>query len=226
MIWPIQEGTNLTQKEVTTLEEVRFSFDNLHRNNVQSLFGSQSCILNNSHVLTISCHSLVRSFDASCWPTTCGGKKVKWPSIFKLTQQHINNWEARKLLFQCTVFLAINVPPPRYGRIYSIFSDDKKFNVIIGNFLGCSCVYFATMLVGFWGGYGVYVQCKHVYHFLNMITLNCCNPTLRQVWGWDSHSQKWELGVLWDSRNFRAQLQGSKHLALRFFSYFWKVLEV
>jgi len=35
------------------------------------------------------------------------------------------------------------------------------------------------------------------------------------VWGWDSHSQKWELGVLRDSRNFRARLQSSKHLALR-----------
>jgi len=40
----------------------------------------------------------------------------------------------------------------------------------------------------------------------------CRNPTLRQVWGWDSHSQKWELGVLRDSCNFRAQLQRSKHL--------------
>jgi hypothetical protein len=34
---------------------------------------------------------------------------------------------------------------------------------------------------------------------------SCRNPTLRQVWGWDSHSRKWELGVLQDSRNFRAQ---------------------
>ncbi len=34
----------------------------------------------------------------------------------------------------------------------------------------------------------------------------CRNPTLKQVGGWDSHSQKWELGALRDSRNFRAQL--------------------
>jgi hypothetical protein len=34
----------------------------------------------------------------------------------------------------------------------------------------------------------------------------CCNPTLKQVWRWDSHSQKWELGVLRDSRNFRTRL--------------------
>ncbi len=29
------------------------------------------------------------------------------------------------------------------------------------------------------------------------------------------HSQSWELGVLWDSRMFRARQQGPKHLALR-----------
>jgi hypothetical protein len=27
IVWPIQEGINLTQKEVTTIEEVGFSFD-------------------------------------------------------------------------------------------------------------------------------------------------------------------------------------------------------
>jgi hypothetical protein len=37
--WPILVGTNLTQKEVTALKEVGFSFDRLCRNNVQSLFG-------------------------------------------------------------------------------------------------------------------------------------------------------------------------------------------
>jgi hypothetical protein len=37
----------------------------------------------------MSCHSLVRPFDASCWSTTCGGKKVKQPFIFKITQQQL-----------------------------------------------------------------------------------------------------------------------------------------
>jgi hypothetical protein len=49
---------------------------------------------------------------------------------------------------------------------------------------------------------------------------------LRQVWGWDSHSQKWELGVLWDSHNFRSRWQRSKHLVLRCSLYCWKDLEV
>jgi hypothetical protein len=51
---------------------------------------------------------------------------------------------------------------------------------------------------------------------------NCRNPTLRQVWGWNSHSQKWELGVLRDSWKFRAWFQGSTHLALKCSLYRWK----
>jgi hypothetical protein len=53
----------------------------------------------------------------------------------------------------------------------------------------------------------------------------CCNPTLKQVWGWNSHSQKWELGVLRDSWKLRAWLQGSKHLALRRSLYCWIFFE-
>ncbi len=48
---------------------------------------------------------------------------------------------------------------------------------------------------------------------------------MRQVWGWNSHSQKWELGVLWDSRKLKAWLQGSKHFALKCFLYLGKVLK-
>ncbi len=39
----------------------------------------------------------------------------------------------------------------------------------IGNFPKCSCVYFVAMLASSLGGCGVYVQCKHVYHILQMI---------------------------------------------------------
>jgi len=38
-----------------------------------------------------------------------------------------------------------------------------------------------------------------LWNVLNNL-IRCCNPTLRQVWGWNSHSQKWELGVLQDSK--------------------------
>jgi hypothetical protein len=81
----------------------------------------------------MSCHNLVNPFNASCGPIIHGGKKVKWPSIFKLTQQHTNNWEASIILLQCTIFLVVDVPPPRYGQIYNNLFDDKQYDVIIGN---------------------------------------------------------------------------------------------
>jgi hypothetical protein len=56
IVWPIQEGIDLTQKEVTTLEEVGFFLD---RNHVQSLFGSQSSNSSISHVLVMSAHNIV-----------------------------------------------------------------------------------------------------------------------------------------------------------------------
>jgi len=45
------------------------------------------------------------------------------------------------------------------------------------------------------------------------------------MWGWNSHSQKWELGVLWDSQKFRARFQGSKHFTSGCSLYQWKGLE-
>ncbi len=51
-----------------------FSFD---CNRVHSLFGSQLSSSKISHVLAMSAHSIVWPTDASCWPTICGGKKVR-----------------------------------------------------------------------------------------------------------------------------------------------------
>ncbi len=87
-IWLIQEGTNLIQKKVITLEEVGFSFDH---NCVQSLFGSQLSSPSSSHVVCMSAHNIVRSANVPCRPTIHGGKKVRWPSVFKITQHHIDN---------------------------------------------------------------------------------------------------------------------------------------
>jgi hypothetical protein len=56
IVWPIQEGSDLIQKEVTTLKEVGFSFDH---NPVQSLFGSQLCSSSILHVLAMNVHNIV-----------------------------------------------------------------------------------------------------------------------------------------------------------------------
>ncbi len=149
----------------------------------------------------VSCFSLVRLSDASCWPITCGGKKVRGLSILKLTQQYTNNWEANILLFKCIIFLIVDVPLPGYGRIYSILSDDKRYNVTIRNFLWCSCVYFVAMLA--LGGLGTYMQCKHVYHILQLIMFCGLKEDFIHycMWSWDEvqcllqHSKA--LGLLW-----------------------------
>jgi hypothetical protein len=58
------------------------------------------------------------------------------------------------------------------------------------------------------------------------VVTSCRNPTLRRVWGWNSHSQNGDLGVLRDSQNFRVQLQGSEHLALGRSLYLGKTVEM
>jgi hypothetical protein len=57
-------------------------------------------------------------------------------------------------------------------------------------------------------------------------TRNVSQPHFGKVWGWHSHSWNGDLRVLWDSQNFRARLQGSKHLALRCFLYHLKAIKV
>jgi hypothetical protein len=54
---------------------------------------------------------------------------------------------------------------------------------------------------------------------------NCRNPTLAKCGGEAQHFQSWGLGVLWDSRMFRARQKGPKHLALRCSWCLWKGLE-
>jgi hypothetical protein len=55
--------------------------------------------------------------------------------------------------------------------------------------------------------------------------VNCRNPTLGEVGGWNSPSQSWGFGVLRDSRIFSVRQQGPKHVALRCSWCHWKVLK-
>jgi hypothetical protein len=49
---------------------------------------------------------------------------------------------------------------------------------------------------------------------LTICLVECRNPTLAKCGGEAQHFQSWELGVLRDSRMFRVQQKGPKHLAL------------
>ncbi len=56
--------------------------------------------------------------------------------------------------------------------------------------------------------------------------MKCHNPTFGRMWGWHSHSWNGDLGVHWDSQNFRVGLRGSKHLTLGCSLYHWKTMKV
>ncbi len=108
-------------------------------------------------MLGVRCHSFVRPFDASCRPTIHGDKKVRRPFVFKITQQHMNNWEISRLFLQCIVFPTVDVLPHGHARIYNILFDDNQYDVTINNFPGRSCVYFVKMLASALGAHGAYV---------------------------------------------------------------------
>jgi len=84
------------------------------------------------------------------------------------THQQLRGWH---FTFPMHYFFTLGVLPFGYGQIYNILSDNKQYDVTIGNFLGCSCVYFVAMSVASLGGHEAYVQCKHMYHILQTIFL-------------------------------------------------------
>jgi hypothetical protein len=61
--------------------------------------------------------------------------------------------------------------------------------------------------------------------FLFLVVMDCRNPTLAKCGGEAQHLEKLGVGVLRDSRMFRAQQQGAKHVALGCSWCHWKDLE-
>jgi len=121
-----------------------------------------------------------------------------------------------------------------------LFTHEIEISWIWNHFYYIKLIFFPTQN-NCWHNFFNDLKFEHVLSYLNLHQMlsnllwvltyfikkvTCRNPTLRQMWGWDSHSQKWELGVLRDSCNFRAQLQRSKHLALKCSLNRWKGLEV
>jgi hypothetical protein len=107
-----------------------------------------------------------RLVDANSWPTTCSVVKMRQFVMFKLSQQHTNNWETIELFLQAIFFPHFNVQPPKYGQIYDILFGDKCYNVTIGNFSSFFSIYFVRMFLISLGGHLPWMQCKHMYHIL------------------------------------------------------------
>ncbi len=58
------------------------------------------------------------------WPTSPNGKVVCHRMSFKMSNLHYNQWEAGQLI-KATINPSLEVPLPRYGRIYKIMSGQN-----------------------------------------------------------------------------------------------------
>jgi hypothetical protein len=80
-IWHAHEGTDLTQNEVITLEEVGFLLSKKLRCQPRNLFGGGAFIPMN------------KPTNAYVWPKIQNGKNICRLSILKLSIQQHNKWE-------------------------------------------------------------------------------------------------------------------------------------
>jgi hypothetical protein len=143
-------------------------FDSECKNNPWTLFRGEPSTSRNFQVPSTFTPNVIRPTDANSWPTFHCGKKVRRPLVFKLTQQHTNNWDASKLFSPSTSLPLIDVHPLGYGWIYIIFCGHKCFNVTIRNHPCCFCIYFIVMLTASLGRHGV---CKHMYPLQQKVSL-------------------------------------------------------
>ncbi len=109
IVWHVQHGLNLNQKEVSYLEKVGFLFGFEHKNNPQSLFKGEPSTSSNFQVPSTYTLNVIKLAYVSSWPTFCCGKKVRRPLMFKLMQRHTNNWEADKLFSPSTSLPLVDV---------------------------------------------------------------------------------------------------------------------
>ncbi len=91
------------------------------------------------------------------------------PITFKLSILQKNKWEVGQAL-KATLLIPSTNPPPKYGRIYHLFSGSlknrKQYEVIINDYSTCSCVEFFSMMSVSFYRQGLWVQCKHLYYIL------------------------------------------------------------
>ncbi len=139
--------------------------------NLQSLFRGEFFTSSNFQVPSTFTPNVIGLVNASSWPTSPCGKKVRRPSMFKLTQQHTNNQDVGKLFNPSTNLPPVDVHPPRYGRIYIILCGHKHFDVTIKNHPCGSCIYFIVMSTISLGMHGAWVQCKHMYPLQQKVSL-------------------------------------------------------
>jgi hypothetical protein len=94
--------------------------------------------------MTINGGVLIASFQNLLKLAIQSGKKVKGPTLFKLSQHHTNNWEAGKLFLRTTIFsMSMSNPLSMDEFNNGIFYGDKRYDN--WKFPSWSCICFVVM---------------------------------------------------------------------------------
>jgi hypothetical protein len=96
-------------------------------------------------------------------------KKICYPNTFKLSILQKNKWEVGQIL-EATLLTPLNIPILGYGWIYclllGLLENCKQYEVMISDYLTCSCVDFLFTMASSLGKWGPWVPCKHLYYIL------------------------------------------------------------
>ncbi len=132
--WLVQVRTDLIQFAVTALEEAWFVLCEAHKCAPQTLFVNESTTFRNQLA------------NLEAWPKTHNNKPIQQATMFKLSTQNTYRWEAGWTL-EAVILPPIKVSPPRYYIInFGPLPSTKQYEVMIGNFLNCTCVDFIQMM--------------------------------------------------------------------------------
>jgi hypothetical protein len=154
--WHVQEGTNFSQYEVKFFEEMWFVFNKQQPIHPLKKFGDK-------------CYVLINQPTNAIWRLKIWNGKVVWCTLpFMMSKQHYNRWEVG-WLFDMTFKPPLEVPTIlKYGQIYNIIygqtSNNKQYEVTIGNFFVCTYMDFVITISNLLGMHEKWVPCKHMYY--------------------------------------------------------------
>ena len=160
-VWPVALGTNLTKREILSLEEAGFQLQTRNFDmSPRRLFSDSPRAPPHGENVSLS------PSDAEGHPTKRFGRTIK--RVYNApTVDHRNKWESARNV-RAVVKSVTPIPYPGYGRIITldsgIYPTQKTYQISLCDFPACTCDDFVTMSTGALGKRKPWVNCKHMYY--------------------------------------------------------------
>ena len=162
-VWPVKLGTNLTCKEILSLENAGFRLPQRKEMTPTRLF--------QDHPLPVDLASYTTPAYPDEYPTRRSGKLIRRNKNAPSTK-HANNC-ASALSLKGTVRKLCMLPAPALGCIVSLDSGTaprvQQYYLTISQLPSCSCPYFKDMATKAIGKRGQWANCKHLYFLFTVV---------------------------------------------------------